>query len=175
MSVLTEGKWAQTHSETAAVFGNNMTLFATAFLHFPSSPSSSSSFKPRWRRSISGATEPVPALEGLLMGPAKFPFDGVHPEDFTSQSTTWFYWNMSTTTCKGHIGPTACTACGFHCCFHGRLLPVAFHSFYWSQSIPHIIHSDKWLRLWGYIGHFSYCTCGKIMDLHDILMGRMIL
>lgn len=108
MSVLTEGKWVWTNSSTAAVSANNMTLFATTLLHFPSSSSSSSSFQTvivtAWY-SISKATELIPTLKGLLMGPAKFPFVFVHWEDFISryvckQTVASFHWKMSTTKCR---------------------------------------------------------------------------
>lgn len=39
---------------------------------------------------------------------------------FISQSTACFYWKLSSATCVGHSGPTACMEFGFHCCFHGR-------------------------------------------------------
>lgn len=108
MSALTKGQRVWTNSETAAVSGNNMTLFATTVLHFLSSSSSSSSFQTvmvaAWY-SISRATELIPALKGLLMGPAKFPFVGVRWEDFIShyvckQSAASFHLKISTTKCR---------------------------------------------------------------------------
>lgn len=103
-------------------------------------------------------------------GQQKFPFVGVRREEFASN----YIWNeagLRFTEKQAPLnversGPTVCTEFGFHCCFHGWLLPIALQSCYWSQSTPHIIYSHcYWLTLLGCTGLFCYCACDKIMDV----------
>lgn len=104
-----EAKWVWTISETAVVSGNNITLFATTVLHFPSSSSSSSSFQTVM---VTACLPPSLGQPSSFLprrvcwwSQQKFPFVGVRWEDFIShyvckQSAASFHWKMSTTICR---------------------------------------------------------------------------
>lgn len=168
MSLLTEGKWVWTNKLQQSLATIWHCLLQPFYISLPlpplhllfklwwwlpdaPSPGQPSSFLP-WRVCWWGQQNShLLVFAGRILFPTTFANRA--PLRFSEK---WAPLNVE------RSRPTVSTEFGFHCCFHGWLLPIAFHSCYWIQSTPHIIHS-LWplgLKLLGCIGPFLLlCLC----------------